>query len=209
MCLLTFLPGGVPPQVDALYNGSLVNTDGHGFAIVTTGGLLVRHGMDAAPLIDAFVAARWAHPDGDALFHSRLATGGTVSLDNCHPYAVGADPRTVLAHNGVLPIHPDRADPRSDTRIVAESLIGQWGSLRHRRTRLRLQRWMGPANKMVLLSVDRRFRRTSYLFNEQAGEWSGGIWYSNRGYRDWPDLDDLDGPDDLGIGPLGWPLPRS
>lgn len=187
MCLLTFLPAGVRPDLQALANGAVLNDDGHGFAIVTTTGLLVRRGMNADRLIDEFAAARTRHPDGDALFHSRLATAGRIDVANCHPYAVGGDQRTVLAHNGILPIRVRRRDPRSDTKLAAEELIPSLGSLRHRRTRRRLQQWMGPANKIVILTVDRRFRHTSYLLNEHAGEWANGIWYSNRDYLPSPD----------------------
>jgi hypothetical protein len=183
MCLLTFLAPGVQPDPDALYNGSLVNDDGHGFAIVTGTGLLVRHSMHAEQLIDDFTAARHTHPDGPALFHSRFGTGGTLTLDNCHPVPVGGDPRTVIAHNGVLPVRAGKGEPRSDTRIAADELIPAMGPLRLRRTRLRLQRWMGPHNKIVILTVDRRHRHRAYLLNEQAGIWVGGIWYSNTGYQ--------------------------
>ncbi|BCY08941.1 hypothetical protein [Actinoplanes sp. L3-i22] len=187
MCLLSFLPAGVQPNLPALRNGSLINDDGHGFAIVVAGRLLVRHSMNADQLIDEFAAARHAFPDGDALFHSRLATGGTSDLANCHPYAVGGDQRTVLAHNGILPVRLPRHEARSDTRVAAEDLIPRMGSLRSRLVRLRLERWMGADNKIVILTVDRRFRHTSYLLNERAGEWADGVWYSNSGYLPWPD----------------------
>jgi hypothetical protein len=184
MCLLSFLPPGVVPDTAALRNGTVVNDDGHGFAIVTAEGLIVRHGLDGDAVIDAFAAARADHPHGPALFHSRLATHGDTSTGNCHPFAVGGDERTVIAHNGILPpaVQPGNADSRSDTRITAEDFIPGLGSLRHRRTRLRLQRWMGAHNKIVVLSADRRFRQPAYLLNEQAGIWDGGIWYSNAGY---------------------------
>ncbi len=188
MCLLTFVPAGVRPDLGALHNGSVINDDGHGFAIVTDSGLLVRHGMDAAALIEQFAAARAALPDGDAMFHSRLGTSGLPGLDNCHPFRVGGDRRTVLAHNGILPVRVAKTETRSDTRIAAEQLIPAMGSLRSRRTRLRVERWMGPHNRIVVLSVDRRYRQRSYLLNEESGIWDGGIWYSNNGYRPWPDL---------------------
>ncbi|MEU4428862.1 hypothetical protein AB0F81_50330 [Actinoplanes sp. NPDC024001] len=184
MCLLTFLPPGVQPDPHALHNGSLLNDDGHGFAIATGDSLLVRHSMNGEQLIDEFTAARRTHADGPALFHSRWGTGGTVDVGNCHPLRVGGDARTVLAHNGVLPIDVGANEPRSDTRIAAEDLIPAMGPLRLRRTRLRLRRWMGDHNKIAILTVDRRYRRNAYLLNEQAGIWDGGIWYSNTGYRD-------------------------
>ena len=188
MCLLTFLPAGIQPDVHALTIGARANNDGHGFAIVAgprLDELIVHRGMDCVAVIDAFTAARAAHPAGPALFHSRFTTHGRTILDNCHPFPVGGDCRTVLAHNGVLPavVQPRRGDRRSDTRIAAEDFIPAFGSLRIRRTRLNLARWMTLDNKMVILTVDRRFKQRAYILNEDAGIWDGGIWYSNTGYR--------------------------
>jgi glutamine amidotransferase len=189
MCLLTFLPPGVMPDCAALLNGALTNNDGHGFAIVANVNLIVRRGMDAAELVDAFDQLRHQYPAGPALFHSRFTTHGNTSLDNCHPFPVGGDPRTVLAHNGILPsvVQPAKGDVRSDTRIAAEEFLTTFGSLRVRRTRLRLERWMAAHNKMVILTVDRRFRERAYILNETSGIWHDGIWYSNHGYLPWDD----------------------
>jgi hypothetical protein len=184
MCLLTYFPARAMPDATALLHGATANDDGHGYAIVTPTRILTRRSMAAADLIDAFADARRAHPDGPALFHSRFSTHGETSLDNCHPFLVGGDPRTVLAHNGVLPsiVQPAPKDPRSDTRIAAEEFLGRPGALRTRRSRLQIEKWMTPANKMVILTIDRRFTQQSYILNEESGIWDGGIWYSNGSY---------------------------
>lgn len=185
MCLLTYLPPGVMPDLDALYNGAYLNDDGHGFAVIADRQIIAQRGLDAADMIALFDAVRREHPHGPALFHSRFATHGDRSVGNCHPFAVGGDERTVLAHNGILPdaVQPAKGDPRSDTRITAEEFLPRFGSLRHRRARLRLQRWMTRDNKMVILTVDRRYKAPAYILNEPAGIWDGGIWYSNDGYQ--------------------------
>jgi len=197
MCLLTFFPAGVMPDAAALLNGAYINDDGHGFAIVAGDDLIVQRGMDAELMVDAFDALRRLHPHGPALFHSRFSTHGERSIDNCHPFPVGGDSRTVLAHNGVLPavVQPAKSDPRSDTRIAAEDFLPAFGSLRSRRTRRRFERWMTPHNKMVILTVDRRFKQRAYILNETEGTWDGDIWYSNDGYLPlppsrWTQLDD-------------------
>jgi hypothetical protein len=185
MCLLTFLPAGIPPDTSALRNGAEFNDDGHGFAIVAGDEIIVRHSLTAEPLIDQFAGARRQYPDGPALFHSRLSTHGAEhDLANCHPFTLGGDPRTVLAHNGILPaaVRPRKGDPRSDTRIAAETFLPGFGSLRLRRNRLRAERWMTKANKIVILTVDRRYRDRAYILNADAGIWDAGIWYSNDGY---------------------------
>lgn len=185
MCLLTYFPPGVMPDLDALHNGAYLNDDGHGFAVIADGRIIAERGLYAADMIAAFDIVRREHPDGPALFHSRFATHGDRGVDNCHPFAVGGDERTVLAHNGILPdeVQPAKGDPRSDTRITAEEFLPEFGSLRHRRTRQRFARWMTRDNKMIILTVNRRYKAPAYILNEPAGIWDDGIWYSNDSYR--------------------------
>jgi len=186
MCLLSFYPSGVRPIESELFQGSVFNSDGHGFAIVDGDKMITDRGFDAATMIERFVEARATHPNGPALFHSRLATHGTRSPDNIHPFYVDNDRRTVLAHNGILPakVQPRKGDKRSDTHVLADSLAGRFGSMRHRRNREILAKWMGTYNKIVILTTNRRFGEQSFILNEDEGIWtSDGIWYSNDGYR--------------------------
>jgi len=183
MCLLTYYPSGAMPDTEMLANGADFNPHGHGFAIVVDRQVIVRHGMNPTELVSTFVRMRAAYPDGPALFHSRFATHGSIGTRNCHPFVVGGDKRTVLAHNGVLPApaRPASRDVRSDTRVLAEVLLpaGRFGSLASRRGRQRFTRWLGPSNKIVLLTVDHRYQQSAYLFNEDGGSWWDGVWYSN------------------------------
>ncbi|MGV9823458.1 class II glutamine amidotransferase [Nocardia xishanensis] len=186
MCILTFVKPGHAPDLDALANGALANPHGHGYAVITGDTITVGHGMDPASVITEFAAVRAQHPDSAALFHSRLATHGPRRLDNCHPFRVGGDARTVLAHNGILPttVHPGPGDPRSDTRIAAEDYLSTqpFGSLDSWAGRERLERWLGT-DKMVILTVDTAYKHPAYIFNEHRGHWDNGSWYSNHGYR--------------------------
>ena len=185
MCLLTFVPAGTMPDTVALTNGATFNDDGHGYAIVDVERtrIITGRGMEADEMIEEFAIMRDMYPDGPAMFHSRFATDGAVNLLNCHPFTVGGDARTVLGHNGVMPLRPPKFDPRSDTRIVAEDFIPKaYGSLRRRRARLAFERWLSRHNKVVILTVDRRFRENAFILNESSGTWHKGIWYSNDGY---------------------------
>ncbi|MFD2422674.1 hypothetical protein [Amycolatopsis pigmentata] len=195
MCLLTFYPEGILLETGALMNGAEFNNDGHGFAIVTQHHIIVWHCMDARLAVDTFARTRTKYPDGPAIFHSRFGTHGSVGLRNCHPFRVGGDARTVLAHNGILPssVQPAKGDTRCDTRIAAEDFLpgSPFGSLGSRRNRERLARWLGPSNKLVVLTIDPRYRRNAYILNEESGIWDGGVWYSNSDYRE-PFIDSLD-----------------
>ncbi|CCF63614.1 hypothetical protein [Nocardia cyriacigeorgica] len=211
MCILTFVKPGIAPNLDNLRAGALANPHGHGYAIHTGTDILVGRGMNADTLIDEFAAARSRHPDGPALFHSRLATHGPRNRDNCHPFAVGGDERTVMAHNGILPanVHPKPGDLRSDTRIAAENFLPArpFGSLDSWSGRERLEQWLGT-DKMVLLTVDPAYRHPAYIFNEHRGHWNEGSWYSNDSYLLaatygylWEFCDYCGEPDDNDLGP--------
>lgn len=192
MCMLTFFPPGAPPDLDALAYGAEVNNHGHGFAIVAPGRIIVRRGLDSDEMILAFDVLRTEYPEGPALFHSRFATHGACDVNNCHPFQVDHDARTVLAHNGILPrrVQPKRGDARSDTRIAAEDFLSRkgysaWDDPSAQRA---LAQWLGPHNKLVVLTVDPRYREHAYLINEDAGIWDSGIWYSNGDYRTGPGM---------------------
>ncbi|MFI6958608.1 hypothetical protein ACIBJI_34720 [Nocardia sp. NPDC050408] len=185
MCILTFVKPGISPNLDALRGGALANPHGHGYAVITAATITVGRGMDAEAVLNEFAAVRQQYPNSPALFHSRLATHGLRDVENCHPFVVGGDARTVLAHNGILPetVHPTQDDPRSDTRIAAEDFlpIHPFGSLDSWAGRERLERWLGT-DKMVLLSVDPAYKHSAYIFNERLGHWDEGSWYSNHTY---------------------------
>ena len=186
MCILSYLPAGVKPDEDGLFNGGLNNPDGHGWAIVAGDRILVGKSMDLAEALDEFCKVREEHLDGPALFHSRYATHGTVNTFNVHPFQVARSPLTVLAHNGVLrqAAHPEKGDPRSDTHKFAEDIIfKQFKKLDKPGVRHSLRQWV-KTDKLVILTVDPRHKENSYIINEALGTWdkSTGLWHSNRDY---------------------------
>ncbi|WP_280465729.1 hypothetical protein [Nocardia brasiliensis] len=187
MCILTFLEPGTSPDLDRLRAGAAANPHGHGYAVITGETITVGHGLDAETVLTEFATVRTRYPDGHALFHSRLATHGPRTVDNCHPFLVGGDARTVLAHNGILPpeVHPGADDPRSDTRIAAEELMPLLpaGTLDTETGRWKFEYWLGT-DKMVLLTVDPAYTHQGYVFNERYGHWDQGSWYSNHSYRE-------------------------
>lgn len=187
MCILSYLPPNTDVDTEGLFNGGLANPHGHGWAIVAGKAIVMGKSLELSEALDEFIAAREQHPAGPALFHSRWATHGSVSTDNVHPFLVGRSPLTVVAHNGILPksAHPAKGDDRSDTRLFADEILPS----RYRRLdRVNVQRalanWCGKFNKLVILTVDPRYRRSAYIVNEGVGEWDTktGIWHSNGDY---------------------------
>lgn len=188
MCILSFIPAGVPVDqtvTDALWNGGINNPDGHGYAIASPDGMIIGKSLRLDDCLSDFLDARELFPESPALFHSRWATHGSVRTGNCHPFYVGRSNMTVLAHNGVLPksAHPKPGDDRSDTAIMAEELLPrQWRRLDKPSVRKSLTNYCGRGNKLVILTVDPKYRKNHYLINEAAGNWDSGIWHSNFDY---------------------------
>ncbi|WP_100481040.1 class II glutamine amidotransferase [Mycobacteroides abscessus] len=192
MCILSYLPPGTPVDENGLLNGGIRNPHGHGWAIaVDDSYIVVGKSLDLMQALEEFAAARLLHPGGPALFHSRWATHGGVHVGNVHPFVVGGSHRTVVAHNGILPkaAHPVAGDDRSDTRKFADEMLSrQFRRLDRPKSLRALEHWCGKGNKLVILTVDPRYRCSAYLVNEAAGTWDQetGIWHSNSDYEDYP-----------------------
>lgn len=196
--MLTYLPAGVMPDLSALRNGTVNNDDGHGFAIVANDRLIVRKSMFAEELINAFDRLRTKHPDGPALFHSRLGTGGQYSRYNCHPFYLGDDRQTVIAHNGIFgQVKVPLTEDRCDTRIAAEDIIPRhFNAALTAIDRAALTAWAGKWNKLVILTVNPAYEDNAFLINEAGGAWDNDVWYSNWDYL--PHRSHVSGYTDLG-----------
>ena len=184
MCLLTLTtPYGTPDYVN-LYNASISNGDGFGFAIVADDELLVVRSMEIDWILDKYEQAVRSYPESPSLFHLRLATHGLVDTSNCHPFYVGKDKHTVMAHNGILPIDVPKNDPRSDTRIYAEERLPNYGMrpFTSRKTRHKLRKAIGSYNKIAMLTTDQSVDKQWVIINEGAGHWVDDTWYSNDSY---------------------------
>ena len=138
--------------------------------------------MNADDSINAFLAMRAKYPEGYAIWHARFATHGSTTLDNCHPFYVGKDGLTVLAHNGVLPTEELKGDLRSDTRIFAEDILARIGGV----TALdnpqiyNMLEDFSTGSKIAVLTVDPRAKYDIYLLHENKGKVDDtGVWWSN------------------------------
>ena len=183
MCLLScYLPGARGDRA-ALECAARRNPDGFGWAMIAGDEIVTYRTLDPVEGVESFLEFRELYLDGHALWHSRLTTHGTTSLDNVHPFIVGNDERVVAAHNGVLPLDP--TDGRSDTRVFAEDMMSA-----HYLDDSTVMEWVGGwagRSKLAFLSVHPATRASLYIVNEHLGHWSSdarGVWYSNDSYRE-------------------------
>lgn len=188
MCMLTVIPAGIVPDTEGIYNGTITNTHGHGFGILIGGRVKIYHDMNAERAVERFDKVRRANPEGPALFHSRWATHGVRNESNCHPFRIGGDRKTILAHNGVLPsnTHPRAGDQRSDTKLFAQDIFPKrWAAHLDNPDQFQaLQNYCGSWNKLAIITANTdRYKRNLYIVNAKSGIWAkDGLWYSNTDY---------------------------
>lgn len=185
MCMLCVIPPHVIPSRDKLENSALNNPHGFGFAIAVPSEqrIIVERSMSADESINNFLAVRAQHMEGYAIWHARYATHGSKVIENCHPFPVGGDQRTYLAHNGILNCEAPKNDDRSDTRIFADEIlpgIGGVTALDNDYVWDMLEEYTS-GSKVAVLTVDPNAEHPLYLLNQQLGwEDTDGVWWSNK-----------------------------
>jgi hypothetical protein len=229
MCMITYLPADVEVPEEEILNGASWNDDGHGWAVAAeTGVLLTGRYMAADVAMETFKATRAAFPHAPAMFHSRYATHGTISLPNVHPFMVGKF--AAVAHNGILPgkFQPAGNEAMSDTAIMANYWLAgraQVSGIWTRKERKRIANIIGKGNKLCILSVSPFLPEPrAYLVNAQQGYWDNltGAWFSAHdyqyglksaakgsgrfGYGNWWDEDDWKGTTGTGYASIPKPV---
>lgn len=187
MCLLLVAsPGSIPKKKD-LECASCNNPHGFGYAVIAGDKIITGRGMSAKKVIAEFLQVRKEYPNSYALFHARYATHGVKNEENCHPFKVGGDERTYLAHNGILDVDIHATDKRSDTRVFAEDILPTLGGvsqLDNDNVWKILSKW-SSGSKIAVLTVDPSAVDQCYIINESAGHWDNeGIWWSNDTYKE-------------------------
>lgn len=175
MCLAIYKPRGVRIPENALEEGFRANPHGAGFAYVTSGRIEVVKGLMT---FNDFLSA-WQLAEGrQAIVHFRWATHGSRGEDMTHPFWVSRE--TAMIHNGMLEI-PCSGD-NSDTAQYVHDVLSP---MARRDQRFFARPWVKKmaedairGSKMVFL------RRTGEwcIWNEGAGHWKDGAWFSNHGY---------------------------
>lgn len=186
MCLLVVCePNSTPNEAD-LHAGACSNPHGFGFAIHAGDKIISERSMSAKKSIARFMELRAQYPNGYAMWHARYATHGVKNEQNCHPFMVGGDERTYLAHNGILDVSIHKSDKRSDTRVFAEDTlprIGGVSALDDDNVWIMAETW-AKGSKIAIITCDPAAQHPMYLLNESAGSWDNeGIWWSNQSHK--------------------------
>lgn len=182
MCMLCVVPPNVIPSKDKLQASAMNNPHGFGFAIVVSKErrIIVEKTMNPDTAVNRFLELRAQYPEDYAMWHARLATHGSHTLDNCHPFQVGNE-LTYLGHNGILSVLEDKTD-RSDTRIFAEDVLTKMGGV----TALDDEQLYNiieeftSGSKLCILTVDPKAQYQCYMVHQDKGKFDdSGVWWSN------------------------------
>jgi predicted glutamine amidotransferase len=186
MCLLVVCKPNAIPKREELTEGACSNPHGYGFAMIIDGKIFRYRTMSARKAVGKFIHMRQQYPQGYAIWHARYATHGVKNEDNCHPFQVGDDTDTVLAHNGVLDTFIGKDDKRSDTRVFAEDTLPKLGgvcALEDENLYRMIEGW-ATGSKIAVLTVNPQAEYQLYLINEKLGHWDdNGVWWSNSSYK--------------------------
>lgn len=180
MCIAIYKPQGKTiskKTLELCYNN---NPDGAGFMFAENKELKIHKGFFE---FDKFYQAYKEHEAKKCVIHFRIKTHGKVDEINCHPFKINNSMGFV--HNGTITGFGN--DTFSDTiqfnESILQKLVGKWGNL---------ALFQDPIVDLIenrigwskLIMLDRHGNHK--IFNEQKGEWSGGIWYSNSTYKPAP-----------------------
>lgn len=198
MCIIIHKPKGISLSEEITRKASRINPDGFGV-------------MYYDPEADRIVANKWIDydiesvvkfveslKDYEAVFHYRIKTHGTISLDNCHPFKVlakddnegeqnalfqGALPNRstdmYFMHNGVISVSKPQGD---DSDTVAFNKEYLQPVLKHKPLLIRSKAFrsmightIGKGSKLVFMFG----KGTVLKVNEEQGVEKDGCWFSN------------------------------
>ena len=122
--------------------------------------------------------------------HVRIATHGSVTEANCHPFVVPmqGDSEMVMMHNGIL--------GKMDSYVKDTDLTDTQGLIDHVITSMQ-DDWLDnnilaefvedfiDYSKLVFLTTNPDLKKQMYIINEDMGIWREDVWYSNYALFDY------------------------
>lgn len=163
------------------------NSDGTGIIYIENGRVKVEKTMGD---LKDHLGLYYKHMDKPQfILHHRMATHGTKSLLNVHPFQVlsidEGDPYDLfMAHNGIISMNKFSATADkdySDTNLFVQEyltpLMRQYPAIiEHEVFQMMLHDFIGSNNKLAFLRSDGRM----FIFNKDNGAEHNGCWLSNK-----------------------------
>jgi glutamine amidotransferase len=181
MCVIVVQPKGVPLTKDVANRLWTINSQGGGFAFQNpdNGKLRAFKTLDWNQFWAVYRNDYTRFGDRvDFVLHMRIATHGSVCIDNCHPFKINDN--TMLFHNGVLNVVIAPEDDRSDSRVFAEDYLSllpaNWMDSPWM-TEL-LEDWIGWS-KIAILTNHPDAQESLYILNRKEWVEHEGLLLSN------------------------------
>lgn len=174
MCIAILKPKGVSISKEILETCHKNNKDGMGFSYIDDDKMYIKKFMKFDEFYKEFEKVQ---DKSTMIIHFRIATHGKVEVKNCHPFWLNH--RMALIHNGVISGYGDK-DNKTDTQDFIDKVIGNisWKEWKNPCYRELVGKAIGYS-KLAILDITGNY----YIINENLGEWSDGIWYSNQSYK--------------------------
>jgi hypothetical protein len=186
MCLAIYKPAGLDIPEKNLKSGYDSNSDGCGLSWAADGELHLEKGMMTW---EEFYAKYKEVSQYSMLIHFRKSTHGKKDKENCHPFLFN-DGKSVLVHNGVIPIKCNE-DGYSDTwhfvNKVLDPIIKRGVPIDDQALSWFIRVSIGT-DKIVVMDG----KGEVIIFNEEKGNWEDTdgpegkkckVWYSNYSFR--------------------------
>jgi predicted glutamine amidotransferase len=181
MCLMIYKPKGRTIPKQHIKTGFESNPDGAGFMYLDKkGNVTISKGYFSFPeFYKAFKAREKRFPQSPFVLHMRIGTSGVKDTNNCHPFGLlqGAG----FAHNGILGQFSYANSNHSDTWHYANQILKPLGP--HFWTDKKVNEMLERDAKTTGSKFCLLTRSGVKIYNEMAGHYSSGIWYSNNTYR--------------------------
>ena len=173
MCIIIYSPKGHIPKKH-LKNS--IDHNSHGWGIMFPKGdgtLQILKGMTKD---EFFLQWKWIKDlKVPKVFHARISTHGTKSLENCHPFSVPGHDNLAVAHNGIIR-QMEYVGDKSDTVHFVERILSSLpaGFQENSGCQALLDDYIGYS-KLVFMDGSGGVN----IVNEKGGSWVNGLWYSN------------------------------
>ncbi len=178
MCVIIVKPkGGILTRKTAK-EAFRCNSHGAGLMFADKGKLYIHRGFWGFRKFWAVYGQYYrAHPNATFVIHMRIASSGKINVDNCHPFQV--QDNAGFCHNGVMSKLAD--SEHSDTYNFVHKILNKlppnfWHEEKIIST---IEKVADESHSKFVLCDNMGFVR---IFNESAGHWRAGCWYSNQSY---------------------------
>lgn len=180
MCIIAVKPEKVlftKAQLKIMWQN---NPHGAGFMYADQGEVKVVKGLSTLSAL--IKAMEVVGPLRKMVLHFRIRTHGAMSDDMTHPFVIRKG-KLAMVHNGVIrAVVNETTDKESDTCVFARKLSQNYAdpltAVQSPFHRAMIEAYIGQS-KLVFMDA----AGSTYILNEQMGEWHKNVWYSNNKYK--------------------------